>query len=209
MNKELLKQIEDITAYGDLEEIIDEVFRRVYELGHLDGSRTSAAKVPTEPITGPDLLAVIQAAEDELGLTRSRAAEQFLLAIAYQESAWKWRKQVLASGNPGPARGYWQFEEMGGVCGVMTHARTRVWARALLERRGIPLKYAAAWEALATDNVLAAAFARLLVLSDPTQIPVDKDRAWQYYLRTWRPGKPDRGRWDGAWAQAQSAMDNV
>ena len=48
---------------------------------------------------------------------RSREAVVMLLAIGLQESLFKYRRQMAN----GPARGFWQFEKMGGVAGVLQH----------------------------------------------------------------------------------------
>ena len=59
------------------------------------------------------------------------------------------------------------------------------------------------------DDVLAAAFARLLLFTDPAKLPKlgDADGAWQLYLRTWRPGKPHPHTWPDLYAQALEATD--
>jgi hypothetical protein len=53
------------------------------------------------------------------------------------------------------------------------------------------------WQALQTDDTLAAATARLLLFTDPKRLPpVDApDEAWSLYMRTWRPGKPHLHTW--------------
>jgi hypothetical protein len=58
------------------------------------------------------------------------------------------------------------------------------------------------------DDVLAAAFARLLLWSDPASLPRigDAESAWALYLRTWRPGKPKRDSWDGLYQRAVAAV---
>lgn len=58
--------------------------------------------------------------------------------------------------------------------------------------------------ALEHDDVLAAAFARLLLWTDPFRLPTKSDAAggWDLYLRTWRPGKPHPARWPARYAAA-------
>ena len=51
---------------------------------------------------------------------RSREAVVMLLAIGLQESLFRYRRQMAN----GPARGFWQFEKMGGVAGVLQHRTT-------------------------------------------------------------------------------------
>src|SRR5262252_1528753 len=64
------------------------------------------------------------------GPAPSDAARQMLLTIALQESgpSLTARYQNSPSTSPGPARGWWQFEQGGGVVGVLTHSSTKNWA---------------------------------------------------------------------------------
>jgi hypothetical protein len=64
------------------------------------------------------------------------------------------------------------------------------------------------YNSLAHDDVLAAAFARLLLWTDPQRLPSlgDADGAWALYLRTWRPGKPHPQTWPALYAQALAAV---
>lgn len=123
----------------------------------------------------------------------SLPARVLLLAIALQESGGTHRVQL---GN-GPARGLWQFEQGGGVRGVLTHkASTGDAVRLCVDRKVTP-QQAPAWEALATDDVLAAGFARLLLFTDPRPLPpmTNPQAGWDYYFRLWRPGKPRPKDW--------------
>lgn len=126
-----------------------------------------------------------------------------LLAIGSQESRFRHRRQV-----GGPARGFWQFERGGGVAGVLSHPSSREHARRICISRGIEPVAQAVYEWLERDDVLAAAFARLLLWTDPQPLPAvnDADGSWQLYLRTWRPGKPHRHTWD---ALHEAAMEEV
>lgn len=127
------------------------------------------------------------------------AARVMLLAIGLQESRFVHRRQIA-----GPARGFWQFEKGGGVRGVLTHASTGEYAQAVCKARGVPATADAVYEALDKDDVLAAAFARLLLWSDPKAMPAlgDADASWALYLRTWRPGKPHPQTWPDLYRQA-------
>jgi hypothetical protein len=127
---------------------------------------------------------------------QSPEAEVLLLAIATQESALRHRHQV-----GGPARGFWQFERMGGLNGVLNHARTRDNLRAVCGALALPGEIDGLWEALPWCEPLQVALARLLLWSDPRPLPAigAKDAAWDCYLRNWRPGKPSRTRWDAAY----------
>ncbi len=117
-------------------------------------------------------------------------------AIGYQESdGYLTRRQY---GN-GPARGYWQFEEGGGVRGVMEHKSTAELARSVCHARGVPFVRRTVWEALETDDVLAAAFCRLLMWTDSGKLPANEADGWAMYARTWRPGKPHPDKWPASW----------
>lgn len=116
-------------------------------------------------------------------------------AIGQQESGYLVRRQY---GN-GPARGYWQFEEGGGVKGVMEHKATSELARSVCHARGVPFVRRTVWEALETDDVLAAAFCRLLMWTDSGKLPTNEADGWAMYARTWRPGKPHPEKWPASW----------
>lgn len=134
-------------------------------------------------------------------------ARILMLAIAGQESAWKYRAQV-----GGPARGFWQFEQGGGVRGVLENHNTSAFAVKACDAAGIPrpaLGTAAVYTLFsvpAGDN-LSVAFARLLLFSEPHRLPDvgDEDAAYETYIRNWRPGKPSRERWATVYPQAMAA----
>lgn len=131
------------------------------------------------------------------------AARVMLLAIGLQESRFQHRRQI-----GGPARGFWQFEKGGGVRGVLLHASTREQAQSVCKARGVPATADAVYEALDKDDVLAAAFARLLLWSDPQALPTvgATDAAWALYLRTWRPGRPHPQTWPDLYRQAAAEV---
>ncbi|MBP3934477.1 MAG: hypothetical protein J6D44_11490 [Pseudomonas sp.] len=116
-------------------------------------------------------------------------------AIGQQESGYLVRRQY---GN-GPARGYWQFEEGGGVKGVMEHKASSELARSVCHARGVPFVRRTVWEALETDDVLAAAFCRLLMWTDSGKLPTSEAEGWAMYARTWRPGRPHPDKWPASW----------
>lgn len=127
----------------------------------------------------------------------SREAKAMLLAIGFQESGFVYRRQVS-----GPARGWWQFEERGGVNGVLSHSATKPAIDAALAS----LHYQPwdCYDALADNDVLAAVFARLLLWTHPARLPQQNEvgGAWSYYLDTWRPGKPHKETWEGNYERA-------
>jgi hypothetical protein len=136
-------------------------------------------------------------------------ADQLLLTIALQESGLVHRVQRLASGAPGPARGWWQFERLGGVAGVLGHPASATVARRLCERLYVPASAADVWRCLEGHDALAAGFARLLLWTDPHALPQTRDAAggWDYYLRLWRPGTPHPATWGRHWETAAAALD--
>lgn len=137
------------------------------------------------------------------------AAEAMMVAIGLQESRFIHRDQIVAgkpAGQVGPATGFWQFERSGGVAGVMGHHLTADIARKVTEAAGVAFDRDAIWRAFTMQrgDELAAAFARLLLYTDPRALPDpvagSVEAAWDYYLRNWRPGKPHRSTWDGFWS---------
>lgn len=133
----------------------------------------------------------------------SPEAVVLLLAIGLQESRFQHRRQIK-----GPARGWWQFERGGGVAGVLRHNATRAHAVRVCDARGVVPVPDEVCRRLEHDDVLAAAFARLLLWSDPPPLPKvgEVSAAWDLYLRTWRPGKPHRHTWDALYAQAMEEV---
>lgn len=138
-------------------------------------------------------------------MTTQRAVCE-IMAIGGQESSFETRVQrpLKPGGAPGPAHSFWQFEENGGVKGVLTHPATAGPATLLCNARGVPFEKHAVWEAMATDDILGAGMARLLLFADTRPLPElgDVEAAWECYVRNWRPGKPHRDRWDANYAAA-------
>lgn len=134
-------------------------------------------------------------------------ARVMLLAIGLQESRFGHRRQLV--GIPpqptGPAKGFWQFERGGGVKGCMTHPVSKDLLASLAKLRGVDFTAQAIWDAIETDDILAAGLARLLLWTDPHKLPAvnDVDGAWDLYLRAWRPGKPHVRTWAGFHRQAR------
>ena len=133
----------------------------------------------------------------------SNEAHVLLLAIGLQESRFTTRRQIK-----GPARGFWQFEKNGGVKGVLTHASSKEHAEQICDFCLVEPDVGLVYRSLETDDVLAAGFARLLLYTDPKPLPEVGDfrGAWDYYIRTWRPGEPHRHTWDQLYAQAMDVL---
>jgi hypothetical protein len=152
------------------------------------------AKTANETVLTPALLLLPERMD-------TTAARRMLLAIGLQESRLIHRRQIR-----GPARGLWQFEEGGGCLGVLRHPASARLAEDVCLRRQVTPEPRQLYLALADDDVLAAAMARLLLWTDPAPLPEDAETAWAYYLRTWRPGKPHPHTWPGFWRTASEAV---
>jgi len=129
----------------------------------------------------------------------SPLARVILAAIGFQESGYQVRIQY---GN-GPARSYWQFENgrLAGINGVLTHRSAAKLAADVCKSLGVEPERMAVWKAMETDDVLGAAFARLLMYTDPFSLPDNQADAWEMYAkRLWRPGKPHPDKWPASWA---------
>jgi hypothetical protein len=134
---------------------------------------------------------------------------RFLLCIALQESGpmLAARYQNSPSTSAGPARGFWQFERGGGVAGVLNHAASKALAAQACQALTVAANPAAVWRALEGHDLLAVAFARLLVFTDPHPVPVTEQAAWTCYCnRLWRPGKPHPETWPTNWRTASGAV---
>ena len=133
-----------------------------------------------------------------------------LLATGLQESRFMYRFQKIA-GRPyvkGPAKSFYQMERGGGVLGVLTHPASKFHAKEVCAIRNVAADSNAVWGAIETDDILAACFARLLLFTDPMQLPAcgNVAGAWQMYLDCWRPGKPHPDTWGEFHAQARSQV---
>ncbi len=145
-------------------------------------------------------------------LMDSPRAWAMLLAIGLQESKFLQRRQVVDNTTPGPARGFWQFERDGGTRGVMTHDRTRNMASQVLRE----LRYAhlvgkvrEVHYTLHDNDVLACAFARLLLWTVPMPLPPrdQPEAGWHQYLDGWRPGAPYHLTWGANFKEAWDRVD--
>lgn len=95
----------------------------------------------------------------------------------------------------GPARGWPQMEQGGGVKGVLTHAGVQDYAFNVCDHFKLTASAFSVWRALETNDVLSAAFARLLLWADSKPLPEigDTEGAWKTYIRVWRPGAYTNG----------------
>ncbi len=136
----------------------------------------------------------------------SPEARCLLLAIAGQESNWAERVQQPV----GYARGFWQCEEGGAVADVLTSPDTRE-IKDLCTTLCIPTSIAKVWEAIAWNDCLAYAIARLNLWLDPHPLPAigDSPASWQTYLRAWKPGRPSLVRWASVYPAAAACFAGV
>jgi hypothetical protein len=129
----------------------------------------------------------------------SPAAIALLLAIGLQESRFTHRRQVN-----GPARGFYQFEQGGGVVGVLHHWQTSGIIRGILDRLEYDYSAMSSHTAIENNDTLATVYARLLLWTLPGSLPGrhEDEKAWGQYLAAWRPGRPHRETWNAFYSQA-------
>lgn len=135
------------------------------------------------------------------GSMNTPAAKAMLLAVGLQESdEFRTRRQY----GGGPARGFWQFEKKGGVAEVLGAASTRKHIAHVCAELREAATVESCYVAIEHNDVLAAAFARLLLWKHPNLLPPQNqpDLAWRIYVESWRPGKPHRKTWNAYYAQA-------
>jgi hypothetical protein len=144
-------------------------------------------------------------------------ARVMLLAIGLQESDFRDRRQLVTvtrNGKrvtvpEGPAKSFWQAEVTGGMVHyVPRHPATKDLAAYLCESRQVAFEDPAIWNAIESDDVLAAGLARLLLYSDAKPLPALGKRltAWDYYKRNWRPGKPKPEKWPVCYERAMEFL---
>lgn len=171
-----------------------------------------------------DVLAIIDEALGLLqpyGIPITNNARAMLYAIAGQEAGWQHRFQISkrADGTSyrGPARGLWQFELGGGVRGVLEHEASNTIAYRVATGFVGDFAYGgytgetAVWAVLPYEDVLAAAFARLLLWTDRRKLPdpsqANAEVAWGIYNSVWRPGKPHKAKWAANWLAAVKVVE--
>jgi hypothetical protein len=133
----------------------------------------------------------------------SPESEVLLLATGLQESGFATRMQIH-----GPARSFWQLEKGGGVFNVLASESTRKYAIGVCAHLKLLPNVDAVYNALPSNDMLGYAFARLDYYSNPHPLPAlgDEKGAWDYYLATWRPGKPHSPAWPSYYHQALEAV---
>lgn len=135
----------------------------------------------------------------------SPEARILLLAIGLQESGFRARVQH----GGGPAHGYWQFERGGGVAGVLTHPATRSHAETLCAFLDYAPETFEVYTALPNNDLLACAFARLLLWTLPGPLGRTVGTSWQDYRAAWRPGIPRPDTWPANFARAVALVETA
>lgn len=133
----------------------------------------------------------------------SPEALRILIAIGLQESEFTYRSQIR-----GPARGFWQFEEVG-IEGVLKHPASGEYAQGVCKILDYYADVDDVYPAVQHNDVLAACFARLLLwrLEDP--LPVDARNGWNQYTEVWSPGRPRRNLWVDNWSVAREYVSRL
>ena len=128
------------------------------------------------------------------------AARRLMIAIALQESRFKARRQM----GQGPARSFWQFERIGveGLLVKVDKAKTASRLADICNAMGVRPVVDDIHAAIEHNDILAACCARLLIFTHQNPIPTDRDLAWAYYLKLWRPGKAKPESWADHWQTA-------
>jgi hypothetical protein len=143
------------------------------------------------------------------GVNFDAKAKVMLMAIAGQESYWSERRQVgIGQYHPQSvgARGWWQFESTWGgpvaMNDVLQSASKQIGA--VCTALVIPTDERTVYEACAWNDVLSTALARLLLWLDPAPLPDlgQRDTAWDYYQRNWKPGAPHPEVWPNRYGTA-------
>ncbi len=150
----------------------------------------------------------------------TNALEPALLLIGGKSDTPKARLQVLVScmqesdltkrvqTGGGPAHGLGQFEggPMSGIAQCLLHAGAQT--AAVCRARGVEPTRPAIYAALVTDDVLAAALARILLMTDANPLPEigDEEGAWKTYVHNWHPGAPDRQRFARNYPRARKVL---
>jgi hypothetical protein len=130
---------------------------------------------------------VIQPVVSELNWPQPTERAVLLLAIAIQESDLKHRSQWPT----GPAKSWWQIELKTAVdCCTRCEPVQKLCAE-------VGSEY---W----SSDIAACAIAAGILRITPGILPKvgDRDGAWEYYLKAWRPGKPRPERWQEAHEKA-------
>lgn len=134
----------------------------------------------------------------------SPEARVLLLAIGMQESAFEDRIQKPH----GPAHSFWQ-EEPNGIKAVLNNSITKNYLIDACGKLDINPDWYSIYQDVINNDELACVVARLMLYADSHSLPAvgDSQGAWEYYLRTWRPGKPRPDDWDKNYGAALGGLN--
>ena len=134
----------------------------------------------------------------------SKAATCLMLATMLQESRGLYRKQIQ-----GPAVSYFQFEKNGGILGVLEHPITRPIIQGVLRTLNYDFSPITSYEALVHNDILATCYARLFYWTNPAPLPSidDVNGMLNYYIKTWRPGRPRVDTFPLLYSQAKEVVN--
>lgn len=120
------------------------------------------------------------------GKFNSIEADAMLLTIKVTESGPDFTTRQQKGG---PAHGLWQFE-LAGTAGVIRHSASARYVDTVCYLLGVPVFVQTIYKEFLTNDVLACAFARLLLYTDAAPLPALHQplEAAHYYKRTWKPG---------------------
>lgn len=146
----------------------------------------------------------------------SDKARVMVMTCAGQESNWQHRRQIgIGQYHPQSvgARGYWQFESTWGGPVALNDVtqKTLNQLAVVCKHLEIPGDELTLYEAIAWNDTLACAVARLLLWADPAPLPEvgDKQKSWEYYLRNWRPGVPHPETWSDRYDKSLAAIQKA
>ena len=132
----------------------------------------------------------------------SDEAAVLLLATGLQESRFVYRRELGGQG-----LGFWRLSGSM-MTQVLQHPQTARLAQRLCEAAGIECRARTLHAALEFNDGLAAAFARLLLLSAGQGLPPcgRPEQAWLLYLRLWQPQHPSHLSWAPLYRHACHAV---
>lgn len=161
--------------------------------------------LPTDYVTLRDEVIIPTLLELPCKMTSDKVTAQMLLT-AKQESGLTTRYQV----GSGIARGLWQMEKPT-VNLIMLNKNSAQYLHMFADQKLKLSMYSSSilYDLLDKNDFAACALARLLYWDDPSPLPEigDMHGSWDYYIKVWRPGKPDFSRWQTAYPDVMKLFD--
>ena len=150
------------------------------------------------------ILPALEEADPILKTKNRTEAAVLLLAIAIQESALRYRRQL----GDGPARGLFQMEPGDLAMLSLVMKRNQALRNALSTKD--PQEMWAMLEDPANDKY-GVYIARAALKTDPKPLPKlgDADAAWKCYIKHWQPGKPRPEKWAVSYEAALGAWRSL